>query len=262
MWKKAICRRIALLSTSFVVSLATAVVVAQVEPGAETEEPTSTPSSYAPAEDLLRLVDLYFEDLADDLSDEEDYDEDYANRVAMTANTLVAVAMTLDNHGEENPLKGRSADFIQLAQDLVTASDDYAQAAEALEKLREQFDQAGPGDSVAWDSVADITLLMQHVPIVNNSLRRGVGGRRFERNTEKNLALAAALAAIAQASTYDLNYVFDDDEADEWQQICADMRDASAAVAEAVRQGDQETAKAGLDRIVETCDACHHQFRD
>ena len=219
-------------------------------------------SEYAPVVDLQAMIAETMEDLANDLADAEEYGPAQQNRVALNANTLAALAMALDNHDEENDLQGSSANFLDAALALSSASDDYDEAAAQLTELQAAYEATDMGEAVEWDAVVDIALLMRHVPIVNNSLRRGVDGRRFDRNTEKNLALAAGLAAMAQAARYDLNYAYDDEAIARWQQICDDMRDASAQVAEAVRAGDQETAVAGLDAIVETCDACHHEFRD
>ena len=60
----------------------------------------------------------------------------------------------------------------------------------------------------------------------------------------------------------DLVYCEDEEAEQKWQEICAEMRDAAAAVGAAVRKNDQETAKQGLAKLAATCDACHHEFRD
>ena len=58
------------------------------------------------------------------------------------------------------------------------------------------------------------------------------------------------------------DYCIDEEDEAKWAQICVDMRDAAAQVQVAVRRKDKDTAVAGLAKLVETCDACHHAFRD
>jgi len=101
------------------------------------------------------------------------------------------------------------------------------------------------------------------VPIVNDKLRRGVNDkRRFERNAESTSVHAVTLAAIANASMMDTNYCSDEADEKEWEKICVDMRDACADIYKALLEKDQEKAKVGNARVVESCDACHHKFRD
>ena len=58
------------------------------------------------------------------------------------------------------------------------------------------------------------------------------------------------------------DYCGDEDDEKAWKKICVDMRDACTDVYKALLAGDQDKAKAGNQRVVETCDACHHRFRD
>ena len=137
-------------------------------------------------------------------------------------------------------------------------------AKEAYEKLTAALKAKPKGEELSWDEpVADLALLMQQVPIVNDALRRGVNDkRRFKRNAEKTAARAVTLAAIAHASMMDTTYCGDEEDEKAWQEICANMRDACADVYKALMKKDQAKAKEGNARVVETCDACHHKFRD
>ena len=62
-----------------------------------------------------------------------------------------------------------------------------------------------PAAEVAWQTVAPLDALMQQVPIVNNSLRRGLDPNRFKRQQKQTAGQAATLAAIAQAASFDLS---------------------------------------------------------
>ena len=73
---------------------------------------------------------------------------------------------------------------------------------------------------------------------------------------------ATTLAAIAQVSMSMKDYCEDEAAHVKWAQICADMRNAATEVRLAVRSKDLPKATAGLAKIVETCDDCHHVFRD
>ena len=115
---------------------------------------------------------------------------------------------------------------------------------------------------VELDRTADLQALMKQVPIVNNHLRRGVTGKRFDRMVDHNAGHAATLAAIAQASMYCTDYCEDDEGKTKWAKICADLRDAAAEMQVAVRRKDVAMATEGLARIVKTCDLCHEAFRD
>ena len=116
---------------------------------------------------------------------------------------------------------------------------------------------------MTWDEpVADLAMLMQQVPIVNASLRKGVNGRRFSRDAKRSAGRAVTLAVIAQASMMDTTYCGDEEDEKAWKKICADMRDACAEVYKAMLDKDQKRAKAANAKVVETCDACHHKFRD
>ncbi len=101
---------------------------------------------------------------------------------------------------------------------------------------------------------------MQQVPIVNNSLRRGLDPNRFKRQQKQTAGQAATLAAIAQAASFDLSNA-DDSTADSWRALCHDMRDAAGQINSAVHAGDPSQAQAGAKRLAQNCDACHEQFR-
>ncbi len=81
-----------------------------------------------------------------------------------------------------------------------------------------------PAAEVVWQPVAPLSALMQQVPIVNNSLRRGLEANRFKRQQKQSAVQSATLAAIAQVAAYDLSAA-DDDTAAQWQTLCREMRD-------------------------------------
>ena len=227
-------------------------------------EPASSPavSEYAPLGDLQHQVSFFMKRLEKDLADEADYGEDQQGRVGKDASSLAAIGLLLGKHDKDHPNKKSASGIVAAAASLADEAEDYASAKAQLAKVKAALASEKEGEALEWEPVASLAYLMQQVPIINNSLRRGVTGRRFKREADKSAGYAATLAAIAQASMFDTDYCVDEADEKKWRQICVDMRDASAAVSKAVRAGDQKTAEMHLGKLVETCDACHHAFRD
>lgn len=219
------------------------------------------PSQYAPIQDVVAQVEMFLKQLGEDLSAEADYGDDQKTRVVKDANTLIVLAQVLGNHDQDHEKKGAAAGLFAASEKLANSTGSYAKAKPAFDAVTAAWQATAPAE-VTWDPTASLQELMAEVPILNNRLRSGVTGRRFDRTIEQNAGLATTLAAIAQASLRDTDYC--DDEADQarWAKICADMRDACADVAVSVRKKDQKAATAALERVVKTCDDCHHEFRD
>lgn len=222
------------------------------------------PSSYAPAKDLETQLGEFIEQTEEALGDESEYAEEQQQTVARNAASIAALGLVLGMHDEESRLRPAGEALIAAGEKLAAAAGEHPDAKAALEevkKLVESPPAAGEG-KLQWRPAGDLAQHMKQVPIVNNSLRLGVTGRRFERTVDRNAALAAALAALAQVSMADTTYCSDEESESEWRSLCAQMRDASADVLTAVRKKDQAAATKSLDAIVVTCDACHHKFRD
>jgi hypothetical protein len=219
------------------------------------------PSTFAPMPDLAAQVEEFIEEIAEDLEDPDDYTEDHKSRIVLNSSTLIVLGQTIGMHDAEHPLKQAAPRLIEAATELSENADDFAAAGGSLAAIRESLTSTSGGD-VDWEPAADLGALMRQVPIVNNSLRRGVTGRRFERMIDKSAGTASTLAAIAQASIYYTDYCLDEEDEARWAEICIDMREAATQVNVAVRRKDKPAAVAGLAKLVETCDACHHTFRD
>jgi len=219
------------------------------------------PSTYAPAKDLLAQLDYFIERIEADLQGEE-YGEDQTGRVEKNATTIVAIALVLGMHDEDNKIKKSASALIKTSGDLVGKAENREKATVAFAAVKKALDEPGDGPAIRWDAVTDLALLMQQVPIVNNNLRRCVGSRRFKRSADRSAGYAATLAAIAQASLVDTSYCGDEDEEAKWIRFCEEMRSAAAEVNAAVHRLDQPAAKAGLVKVVKSCDDCHAVFVD
>jgi len=219
-----------------------------------------SPSKYAPAKDLLAEMQELRDHIRLDLEDQARYGKYQQQRIEMDANTLAALALVLGMHDQASSVKRNAGSIIAASEKLAGGAKDYEQAREALAALEKQLAGQGDGEKLQWRPVADVAQLMRQVPIVNNNLRRGVEGRRFERSKEKNARYAATLAAIAQASAADTSYCADEADEKAWRKYCAQLRDAAASVGQHVRGGDQQRAVAALGAVAESCNACHHAF--
>ena len=219
-------------------------------------------SSYAPVKDAEAQLKYFIEKIGKDI-DSDEYGEAEQKRVGLDASTVAVLALTLGMHDEKTKLKPAASKLIAVAGELAENAEDHDAAKGKHAELLAIFKKPTKGEKVTWDEpVADLAMLMQQVPIVNDGLRRGVNDkRRFERTAKKTAARAVTLAAIAQASMLDTNYCSDEEDEKAWQKICADMRDSCADVYKALLKKDQDAAKAANKKVVETCDACHEKFR-
>lgn len=221
-------------------------------------------SEFAPLKETEAQLKYFIEKIGADLSDKAEFGEAEHRRIALDASTVAVLALMLGMHDEESELKTSASKLIGCAGELVDNAESFDGATTVHGTLSKVWKDKPKGDDVSWEEpVADLALLMQQVPIINDGLRRGVNDkRRFKRNAEKTAARAVTLAAIANASMMDTTYCSDEDDEKLWQQICVDMRDACSDVYKALMAKDQDRAKAGNAKVVESCDACHHKFRD
>jgi hypothetical protein len=217
-------------------------------------------SRFAPAKDLKAQVDFYVGRLQESLANRAEYDETKQSRVNKDANTLAVLALALGMHDEPNPIKGTSADLIRASRALEKSHAEYEAAVKALADVKKAVASGGQNAvQMKWEKVAQLDALMKQVPLVHAALKRTVE-RRFERQAADAAGQSATLAAIAQASMFDLEHV-EAKDAGAWRRFCAEMRDAAGEINSAAHAGNQGAARAGLARLSKSCDACHEVFR-
>jgi hypothetical protein len=243
--------------------LVTSISVAIAAAAHAQEKQSVIVSTFAPAKDTEAQLQDFLERIEKDLEDKALYGESEQKRVALNASTVAVLALTLGMHDKDTRFKSSASKLIELASELAENAETFDEATNLNARLAAVVKSLPKGEKVSWDEpVADLAMLMQQVPIVNDQLRRGVTDkRRFARNVAGTAGKAVTLAAIAQASMVDTTYCGDEADEKEWQKICAEMRDACADVYKALLNKDQEKAKEGNARIVKTCDACHDKFR-
>lgn len=226
-------------------------------------EPTVNPkpSEYAPITDLANQVTRFLHAIDEDLASGPDYDADRKNRIVLNANTLIVLGRTIAQHDESNDIKLAVPALIESAHALAESYNDYDAAVKAAKGLKEAVEKKA-GGQINESIAPSLAALMKQVPIVNNDLRRGVNGKRFDRLADDNAGHAATLAAIAHVSMSCPDYCNDAEARVKWARVCADMRKAATEVRTAVRQKDLPSATSGLANLVKTCDQCHESFRN
>ncbi|MEX0677614.1 MAG: hypothetical protein WD063_11100 [Pirellulales bacterium] len=219
-------------------------------------------STFAPADDLVGQVDFYIERVEESLADPADYDGAKQSRTWKDSNTLAVLALMLARHDAEHPLKSSMPAMLKGAQALAAAEDDVKRAQQALSAIKAaRAGTAAGGEGVKWEKVAALAALMKQVPLVHAGLRRGVTPNRLRRLAKESAGQAATLSAIAEAAMLDDQYAKTPEKAAAWSAFCGQMRDAAGEVNSAVHAQDQPRVDAGIKRLLESCDACHAEFR-
>jgi hypothetical protein len=224
------------------------------------EPPKAPPvSTFAPAEDLVKQVDLFVADFKAGLASQQDY-SDKKIMLTRNAHTLAVLGVALGLHDQQNRLKDSAPALVAAAQELAKA-EDYAAAQAAFTQVQQAVAGAAKkGPELKWShKVASLGQIMKQVTATDTRLRRNL--RRFDQLAEENARSASLLAVIAQAAMYDTHEVKNPEELGKWYQMSADMRDIAASVATAIRAKDKPAAEAGLKRLTQSCDDCHSVFQ-
>lgn len=220
-------------------------------------------SQFAPVGDLLKQVDFFIGRTAESLADGREFDEASQSRALKDANTLAALALLLAQHDQDFPEKPGMPALVKASQALAAAGANSAEARLALSQL--QAARAGKvnGDPgmVRWEKVAELKSLMKQVPLVHTGLKRGVEPNRLARQQQQAAGQSATLAAIAQASLLDTEWIQSPEDLAAWTRFCSEMRDSAGEVNSAIHALDQARLAEGMKRMTQSCDDCHARFR-
>ena len=236
-----------------------------VEPAGKvgSEMPTPPPapevSTFAPAEDLANEADRYIKELERCVAKEEDY-KDSEGKIAKDSNTLIVIALALGLHDQPSKYKDSTGALIKAAQK-VAAAKDFEAAKKAVAAVKDAADgKATAGMELKWEKVASLPELMKQVPLINTKLKRYVKPKYFEKRAEKTIGYTAVIAAIAQGSLADTSEANSAEQAKQWYEVSAAMRDAAGAVNAAIHKGDEPTAAAAMEKLNQSCEDCHAVF--
>lgn len=219
-------------------------------------------SSFAPLADLEAIVADLVQDNVPRAKDEAAY-KSGQQQIARDANTLLVLAAALAQHDGDSPAKARAGALAAAANDLtqaVTQAEAHA-ALTALEAAVKEAAKPGAAAPAGWETGASQDQLMKQVTFLQNKIKRGAKGSRFASTAEESAKLATVLAVIAQAVQFDTVGIEPGEKLSQWQQFCGQMRDAATAVHNSLAAKDATAVAAALDRLEQSCTACHKVFR-
>ena len=216
-------------------------------------------STFAPTENLVSQMQLYIDDLSDQVEGKPDY-EDNKQKVVRNSTIIAALAMALGKDDMENKYKKSAAGMIQAAK-AIAAAKDYAAARQAYDQLVEAID-AKAGGEVKWEKVAPLSELMEAVPLISAKIRSSSlkSKKRFDKKAEEYAGYTAVLAVLAQVSMYNSDETDKPGETQQWYADCADFREKAHAMTKACLAGDNKAAAEADKAMKLSCEACHETF--
>ena len=224
-------------------------------------EDPATPkfSGFAPAADLGRQLKLSIADLEKAVATEEEFKGQVEGRFANDANTIALLALALGLHDAENPYQSKAVAVSEAAKKL-RAAKDYAGTKKAIEGLKAAAEGDGQGaGQLKWGKVSELGDLMKsQVPAVNNKLKTNL--RHFKKRAEDLAACAATMALIAENAKLYVGDTALPTEGKKWDEFAAGMRSAAVDLAAKAHAGDEAGAKSAMDKLDESCHACHKVF--
>jgi len=127
--------------------------------------------------------------------------------------------------------------------------------------LRGQSAQlANPTGKVAWDQIAERSLLMLRMELaVQEKLSSSLGSessfRRMNQQLQHEAQVLAMLAEVIQQESYE----FADD--DTYLEYAQQLREASQQLDRACKQNNYESAREAVGRATKSCSDCHEGYR-
>ncbi len=218
-----------------------------------------------PVDDLVAQVDFFVERLDESLEDEKRYSEAKKARVKKDASTLAVLCLTLAKHTTDHRLKVHVVGTLAAARRLASVSDNFATARKAYDEVKTALATKSTSSAdVVWQKVAELPVLMKHVPFLHERLKRGVRSEsRLKKSAQDTAGYSATLAAMAQASWHILPKEAEGNptQTDKWRSYCDRMAAASRDVNHGIHEQDFKTVQAAMGRLGRSCADCHRSFR-
>lgn len=240
----------------WMLGLLVALVVLAIGSSALAEAPKV--SSFAPAKDVASEIEKYIGRLEQATSSEDEY-KDAEGRVSKDANTLILLALAAGLHDEDNKYKEAAPALVKAAQEVAKAKG-LETTKNAVAELKKAAESKGDPSSLKWEKVASLPDTMKAVPLINNPLKTGLRASAFKKKASANAGSSATLAVIAQGSMADTSEAKTPEQVKQWQEFCAQFRDAAATVNKAVHDGKQADAEKAMEALTKSCDDCHAVF--
>jgi cytochrome c556 len=213
-------------------------------------------STFAPAEDLVKQVDRYVEDLEKAVENQADFDE---AKVAKLSNTLMLMAIGLGMHDSDNAYKASAGAIYKAAEELAKAKG-FAAAKTGVDAVKAAVAGKGAAGQVTWAQGANANLdaVYKQAQTVVNSLKRYTKGPRFKKSIKDTSGQSAVLAVIGQGVLENTSVAKGKDA--EWFKFSAEMRDAAAETNKAIHAGDEAATQEAVKKLNKSCEDCHAVF--
>ena len=219
-------------------------------------------SSFAPADDVTREIDFFVGRIEPSLTNAAEYDEAKQLANKKFGNTLAVLALALGMQDGDSKLKDSSSALIKAAQAIAKGSPKFEDTQQALADFKAALaGQTPAGKPAQWEKVASMGQLMKQVPLINTGLKRALPKIADKAQADVAAGHAAALAVIGQAVMADTHEVKNPADIDKWYALCAELRDAAAAVNTGIRANDTQAVDAAMVRLNQSCTDCHAVFR-
>jgi cytochrome c556 len=214
-------------------------------------------STFAPAEDLIKQVDRYVEDLEKAVENQADFDE---AKVAKLSNTLMLMAIGLGVHDSDNAYKANAGAIFKAAEELAKAKG-FAAAKTGVDAVKAAVGGKGAaGGQVNWaqGSAVNLDSVFKQSQTVVNSLKRYTKGERFKKSVKETAGQSAVLAVIGQGVMANTASAKGKDA--DWFKFSAEMRDAAAEANKAIHAGEESATQAAVKKLNKSCEDCHAVF--
>jgi cytochrome c556 len=211
----------------------------------------------------MNQVDYHVGRIAKSLENSQRYSVATQSRVGKDASVLVVLFMTLGMHDEDSAIKASAPRLVELAEELVNVSSDFAKSKAAYDALVSAMNGGATGGKpLAWEPRYQLGLLMKQVTTIHSRLKRHTRREAtLAKQKEEAAGQAAVLAAIGQAALVDTHEVKDESMLGDWYKYAAEMREAAGAVGQSIVKDDFASVTANMQRLQKNCDACHEEFR-
>ena len=190
------------------------------------------------AGDLAEEVKILVADLEKAVVDKTEYDSQVEGRFVRDGNTLTLIAIALDLHDQDNPLKPQAKAIAAAARKLTEAKD-FEATKQAVADLKTAVAGKGvAGGELKWGKVSKLVGLMKdEVPGINTKLKTGL--RHFKARTGQVAANAATMALIAENATLYVGDTKKPSEGAKWTEFAGQMRAAAVDLAAKAHAGDE-----------------------
>ncbi|MDA7979771.1 MAG: cytochrome c [Pirellulales bacterium] len=221
-------------------------------------------SQFAPADDLLTMVNKYIEEAGAIVESAEEFGKsDRRTHLGELAESVQVLALALCRH-DKLPEGTNASSFViayRAAGELYAAADQPT-AVKALEEVKRGL-AGGVEQSQElpkWGKTDQMYDLMTQVQNSQGAINRGM--RRLARRPAPIQENAAFLAAVGHETLFAVPQDLPQELQQPWREYSIAMRDSAAALNAAARAKDEAAAKAAVEALTKSCDDCHAQIRD